>query len=112
MGCAEGIELAFFAARKPGQAVVLAQRRHAFAPPGEDFVRVGLMADVPYQLVGRRVVYVVQRNGKFNGTEVRRKVSAGLRDRVDQILPQLVRQLWQLLSFQLAQIGRLIDCFQ
>ena len=30
-----------------------------------------------HRLVGRRVVYVVQRNGKFNGTEVRRKVSAG-----------------------------------
>jgi hypothetical protein len=38
---------------KPAQAAELAQAWHALAPPGQDLVRIGLVAHVPHQPVIR-----------------------------------------------------------
>ena len=69
---AEGVVLAFRAARKAGDTARHAQLRHAFAPAGQDFVRVSLVSYVPDQAVARRVKNVMQRDGEFYGAEVGR----------------------------------------
>ena len=50
---AERVVFALGALGEAGQAAALAQRADAVAPAGEDLVRIGLMADVPDQPVGR-----------------------------------------------------------
>ena len=67
---AEGVEFAFATFREAGNAAVTAQTGHALASSGEDFVRVGLMADIPHQPVFRRVVNVVQGQGQFDCAEI------------------------------------------
>ena len=54
-----------------------AQRGHALTPSGQDLVRVGLMADVPYQSIIRSVEHVVQCHGEFDRAQVRGQMSAG-----------------------------------
>ena len=91
------------------QAVVLADRRQRLATPGEDLVRVGLMADVPEHLVARRVEQAVQGDGQLAGAEVGAEVAADLADRVDDVGAHLLRDLLQLLVVELVQVGGGID---
>ena len=46
---AEGVVFAFGALGEAGKAVPLPQRADAVAPPGQNLVRIGLVADVPDQ---------------------------------------------------------------
>ena len=55
MGRAEGVKRAFRPAGEAGQAPALTKRAHALTAPGEDLVRIGLMADVPDENVVRRI---------------------------------------------------------
>jgi hypothetical protein len=109
---AEGVELAFAAPREAADAVILAQRRHAFPPSGKNLVCVGLVADVPHDAIVRRVVDAVQGHGQFDCAEIRRKMSAGARHRFNQESAQFSRQLRQLLAIQTAQVGRAVDGFK
>ncbi len=67
------------------------------APAGEDLVRIGLVADVPQDLVLRRVEQRMQGDGELAGAEVRAEVPADLTDGVDDVLAHLLRELRQLL---------------
>ena len=49
----QGVVLALCALRKTRDTAQLAQRVHAVAPTGEDLVRIGLVAHIPHQAVGR-----------------------------------------------------------
>ena len=91
------------------QAAGLPQGTNAVAAAGQDLVRIGLMADVPDQPVARRVEHVVQRDGELDHAEAGAEMAAGHRDRVDQLLPELVRQLLQRAVFKRAQILGLAD---
>ena len=71
---AEAVVFAFRALGEAGQAAALTQRPDAVAPPGQDLVRIGLMADVPDQPVVRRVEHVVQRDRQLDDAK------AGARD--------------------------------
>ena len=48
------------------------KRADAVAPPGEDLVRIGLVADIPDQPVARRVEDVMQRDGQLDHAQARR----------------------------------------
>src|SRR5690606_19410355 len=87
------------------QAILLAQGGHAPATAGEDLVRVGLMPHVPDQPVVRRVEDVVQGNGQLDDAEAGAKVTAGLADAEEQLLAQLIGQLFQFRFAQTAQLG-------
>ena len=63
------------------------------AAAGEDLVRVGLVADVPEDLVARRVQQRVQRDRELARAEVGAEVAADLADRVDDVLADLLRDL-------------------
>ncbi len=54
---------------KPDRPPALAQRADAVAPAGQNLVWIGLVADVPDQLVGRGIEYGVQRHRQFHHTE-------------------------------------------
>ena len=88
-----------------GEAVVLADRRQPLAAAGEDLVRVGLVADVPEDLVARRVEQAVQGDRELAGAEVGAEVAADLADRVDDVGAHLLRDLLQLLVVEAVQVG-------
>ena len=92
-----------------GQALVLADRRQPLAAPGEDLVRVGLVADVPEDLVAGRVEHAVQGDGELAGAEVGAEVAADLADRVDDVAAHLLRDLLQLALVEPVQVGGAVD---
>src|SRR3546814_19387009 len=64
---AERVVFALGALGEARQAAALAQRADAVAPPGQDLVRVALVADAPDQDVARGVEHVG--NGRATGRE-------------------------------------------
>lgn len=94
------VVFAFGAPREGVQPVLLPDSGDSVAAAGQDFVRVGLVADVPHQMIERRVVDEMQRHRQFDGTQPGGKVAAGATDAVQQILPQLIAQLRQALFGQ------------
>ena len=95
---AERVVFAFGALGEAGQAAALPQRADAVAPAGQDLVRIGLVADVPDQPVGRRVEDVVQRDGELDDAKPGAEMAAGPGDGVDRLLAQLVGELPELLG--------------
>ena len=72
----ERIIVAFRPAGETREAAPLSQRPDAVAPPGQDLVRIGLMADVPDQAVGGRVEDMVQGDRQFDDAETRAEMAA------------------------------------
>ena len=94
------------------EAAVLADRRDLVAAAGEDLVRVGLVADVPEDLVLRRVEQRVQRDGDLAGAEVGAEVAADLPHRVDQQLADLLGDLLELVVGEPVQVGGAVDAVE
>ena len=65
---AEGVEGALGALWKSGQPLELSHAVHAIAPPGQDFVGVGLVSHIPHYTVVGGVENMVQRHRQFNHT--------------------------------------------
>ena len=78
------------------QALVLADRVQPVAAARQDLVRVGLVADVPEDLVARAVEERMQGDGQLAGAEVGAEVPADLADRLDDQLAHLLGDLHQL----------------
>ena len=70
MAGAERVIRTFVALREAGDAMRHAQPAHRRAAAGQYLVRIGLVTDVPHQLIFRCVVDVVQRDGQFHRAEV------------------------------------------
>ena len=70
------------------------------------------MADVPDQPVVRRVEHMMQRDGELDHAKPCAEMAAGDRDRVDQLLPELARELLQLAVLKRAQICRSVDAIK
>src|SRR5205807_3726402 len=87
---AERVVFAFRPLGEARQAAALADRADAVAPPGQDLVRIGLVADVPDQPVMRRVEDVMQGDGQLDDAEPGAEMPAGDRYRVDQLGTQLI----------------------
>ena len=97
---AERVVFALGALGETGQPAALAQRADALAAAGEDLVRIGLMADVPDQPVGRRVEHVVQRHRELDDAEPGAEMAAGDRDGIDGFTAQFVGDLPQLVGLE------------
>ena len=91
------------------QALVLADRREAVAPPGQHLVRVGLVADVPEDLVAGGVEQAVQGDGQLAGSEVGAEVATDLSDHVDHVGADLLRELLKLIVVEAFQILGAVD---
>jgi hypothetical protein len=92
-----------------GEAVVLADRVEPVPPAGQHLVGIGLVADVPEDLVPGRVEQAVQRDGELAGAQVGAEMAADLPDRVDDLLPDLLGHLLELVVRELAQIRGRVD---
>ena len=112
MAGVEDVVLRFLALAESGDAVVLADRVEAIATSGDQFVRIALMPGVENELVARRVEYVVQGQGQLDDAQVAAEVAADRRDHFDDALPNLLRQLRELLAVEFAQIGWRVDAVQ
>ena len=106
---AERVVLALAAAGESRRPARHPQPAHLGAAAGEDLVRIGLVPDVPHDAVVRRVERVVQRDREFDGAEIRRQMTAGLRNRGDDERAELARELRQRTAVELAQRGGRID---
>ena len=91
------------------QALVLADRLQLVAPAGQDLVRVGLVADVPQDLVARGVEQRVQRHRDLARAEVGAEMPADLPHGVDDVLSNLLGDLLQLLVGQAVEVLWLFD---
>lgn len=109
MGGAERVVGALGALGEAGEPARLAQRADALAPPGQDLVRIGLVADIPDQPVARRVEDMVQRDGQFDHAEPRAEMPARHGNGVDRLQPQLVGDLSKLCIVERPQIGGVVD---
>ena len=90
---AVAVVLALGAQHEAVQPARLANRLHALQPPGEHLVDVGLVADVEEQLVLGSIEDRVQRQGQLHHSQIRPQVAAGLRERLNQELANLLGQL-------------------
>ena len=70
---------------------------------------IGLVADVPEDLVRGRVQQAVEGDRQLAGAEVGPEVAADLADRVDDQLAHLLCDLLELLVRELLQVGRGVD---
>ena len=82
------------------QAPFLANGANFIATSGQNFVRIGLVAYIPDQLIERRVIDVMQRHGQLNRAKSGGEVAAGAANAVEQVATQLVTQLRQTLFRQ------------
>ena len=89
---AELVVLALVPLEEAGDAVPLAQRRERLVAPGEELPGVGLVADVPHDLVGRGVELVEQRDGQLDHAEAGADVAAGDGAALDQAVADLLRR--------------------
>jgi len=92
-----------------GQPTVLPQSLDLIPTTGQEFVTVGLMADIPDNLVRRRVEYQVQSYGQLDHPETRGQVPTGFRYRGNDRLTQLSRQFDQLVLGQVLDIPGAVD---
>ena len=106
---AEGVVFALGALGEARQAAALTQRTDAIAPPGQDLVRVALVAHVPDQAVFGRVEDVVDRHGQLDHTEAGAQMPTGGADRIDHFGAQFVGQLAQLATLKFPEVGGKID---
>ena len=97
---------------EPREAVFLANRAELLAASGEDFVWVGLMADIPDQTVVWRVKDVVQGDSQFHCAEAGAQMTTNPGDGTHQIVAQLGRQHRQLIRVELAKIIRGVNLCQ
>ena len=89
---AEAVVFALRALGEAGEAAACAQGADAVAAAGQDLVRIGLVADVPDQLVIGRVEDVMQRDRQLDDAEAGAEMAAGHRDRVDGLGRAIRRQ--------------------
>src|SRR5208283_3480623 len=62
--------------REPGYALVFPYRGKVFVPAGQKFMRIRLVADVPYYLINRGIKDIMERNRQFYHSEVGSQMSA------------------------------------
>src|SRR5438445_788103 len=89
---AELIVLALAPPEESRQSALLPQRGEAVIAAGENLPRIALVADVPDDLVMRRIECGAQRHCQLDHAEPRADVATGMRDHVDQALAHLVRE--------------------
>ncbi|VTQ58091.1 Uncharacterised protein [Stenotrophomonas maltophilia] len=109
MADAEGVVLALFTLRERCHAVLLLDGVDLVAATGQDLVWVGLVTDVPDQLVLRGLVQVVQGHGEFDHAQTGGEVAAALAHRLDEVGTQFVGDRPQFGFVERAQVIRCLD---
>ena len=84
--------LALGAEHEAVKAAGLADGFKAVAAAGEDFVDVGLVADVEEDFVFRRIEDRVQSDGELDDAEIGAQMAAGFGEGLDQEFADLLRE--------------------
>ena len=82
---------------------------HLLFAPGQDFVGIGLVAYIPDDAIMGGVVDVVQGHCQFNHAQPSTEMPPRLPHAIQQVGPQLIRQLLQLRDVQIVQRSALVD---
>ena len=109
MGGAEGIVNAFISLGETRKSTALAKRADPVAPSGQNFMRIGLMPDIPDQSVIGCVEDIMQRHCEFDDTQTRAQMPAGHRDRADHFGAQFIGQRFQLRRGEPPQLSGVAD---
>ncbi len=104
MPCPEVVIWALVTSGEAADSFKLAQRAKAFVSARQQLMSIALVADVPDHNVLRQVVNGVKGRRQLHHTQVRGKVAASLRHLCDDLLPELIRELPELLPRKLFQI--------
>src|SRR3546814_7341597 len=102
---AERVVLALAALGETRQPAAGPERADTVAAPGDDLVRIALVADVPDDLVARRVEHIVERGRQFDDTESRSQMAARRPHRRNHFGVQFFGQLAEVFGLRLAEVG-------
>src|SRR5438445_5108283 len=105
MSGTECVILRFVTTKKSRQSAVFLDRMKLIASSGQYLVRVSLMADVPDELVARRIKNVVHRHRELDRSETCSCVASDPRAGVDNELANLVGNFLQILDTKLTKVG-------
>ena len=95
--------------RKPEIPSLLPERRETVVAAGEQLPGVGLVADVPDDLVARRVELIEQRDAELHDAEAGADVAAGDRAALDEAVADLLGELGELVAAEALQVGGGLD---
>ena len=107
----KGVVVALVGLGEARQTAVLPQRGKRLFSPGDDLVRVALVADVKDDPVSGAVVDPMDGEGELDRSEIRRQMAARPGDAVDLEGAQLVTQRVKLFGIQFFYVGRCMDVF-
>ena len=112
MAGAEGVVLALIALEEAGHPPFLAELLEAAFAPGEHFVRIALVTDVPDELVLGCVEHAVQRDGEFDDTQPGADVATGARAGIDERRTDVLGELSQLVAGEGLEVGGIGDAVE
>ena len=108
----EAVAVALLALGEPAHPSVFAQGIEAFPPSGQEFMGIGLMSHIPYDLVLRQVQGQVQGHGQLHGAQIGAQMPSGNADFLDQKPPDLLRQKRVVFRVYFFDVVRLLYLFQ
>ena len=108
----EGVVFALLRRGERHQSAQLSVRTESFSSPCQNFMSVGLVPDVPYDAVVRRVEHIVKSHCELHHAEARCQMSGVHRYLFDDVVAQFVAQQRQLVNAQFAQVGRPFDAVE
>ena len=106
------VVLRFSAQHETVQSARRANGVELLAPAGEQFVDVGLMADVEQKVILGGVEDVMQRKGELNNAQIRSQMPAGFGQNRDQLFTDFTCELLQLCQGKPLHIARRVDSIQ
>ena len=87
--------------RKTGNPTPLPKRAEPVPPTGQDFMGIGLVTDIPDQLIFRSLKNVMKRNHQIHRAQRTCEMSTGFRNFIDDRLANFSGHLRQLIRPQL-----------
>ena len=109
---AEGVVLAFAALGEAAEAFVEPIGVEQFTPSGEDLVPVGLVPNVPNELVVGRIEDVMQRHGELHHTKAGAEVAALYAHHIDDEIAEFLAHLIELRFGDLTEVRRDVDALE
>ena len=109
---AERVVLALAALEEARESALLAQRLHPGVAAGQQLVGIALVADIPYELIPRRLEGVVQCDRELHDAQSSADVAASARAHVDQPRAHLLRECGELCPGELPEIGGRMDLIE
>ena len=94
------------------QTVRLAEGVHARTPSCQDFMRVSLVTDIPYELVEGGFERIMECNRELYDAKACTKVPAGTTNRIQHEMAKLSGKVIQLFWRQLSKVGWIVDSIE